>query len=101
MIRQFDDKTCDLCARSPVTTTDHHLIPKEYGGADGPTAQLCSACHRQIHALFTNEELAGFYHTLERLADHPDMAKYLRWVKKQDPQKKITTRKSHRRRNQR
>ncbi|MFG6120431.1 HNH endonuclease [Thalassobacillus sp. B23F22_16] len=101
MIRQFDDKTCDLCGRSPVTTTVHHLIPKEYGGADGPTAQLCSTCHRQIHALFTNEELAGFYHTLERLADHPDMAKYLRWVKKQDPQKKITTRKSHRRRNQR
>ncbi len=92
------ENTCDLCERTPITTTVHHLIPKQYGGVDGPTAMLCSACHRQLHALFTNEELAGFYHTLERLADHPDMGKYLRWVKKQDPEKRITTRKANRRR---
>ncbi|REJ08414.1 HNH endonuclease [Halobacillus trueperi] len=90
-------ETCDLCARSPVKTTEHHLIPKQYGGVEGPTAMLCSACHRQIHALFTNEELAAFYHSVERLKDHPDMQKYLRWVKKQDPEKKISTRKSNRR----
>lgn len=89
--------TCDLCYRSPVKTSEHHLIPKQFGGVDGPTAMLCSACHRQIHALFTNEELAGFYHSVARLQDHPDMSKYLRWVKKQDPEKKITTRKSNRR----
>ncbi|WP_205439436.1 HNH endonuclease [Halobacillus ihumii] len=92
------ENTCDLCGRTPITTTVHHLIPKQYGGAAGPTAMLCSACHRQLHALFTNEELAGFYHTVERLADHPDMGKYLRWVKKQDPEKRITTRKANRRR---
>ncbi|UOQ92793.1 HNH endonuclease [Halobacillus shinanisalinarum] len=93
-------ETCDLCLRAPVRTTEHHLIPKQFGGVNGSTAILCSACHRQIHALFTNEELAGFYHTLERLADHPDMAKYIRWVKKQDPEKKIPTRKSYRRKYQ-
>ncbi|MFG6149500.1 HNH endonuclease [Halobacillus sp. B23F22_1] len=87
---------CELCQRSPVKTTEHHLIPKQHGGAAGPAAKLCSACHRQIHALFTNEELAGFYHTLARLADHPTMRKYVRWVKKQDPEKKITTRTSNR-----
>ncbi|WP_226576831.1 HNH endonuclease [Halobacillus litoralis] len=90
------EKTCDLCHRYPVKTTEHHLIPKQFGGVEGPTAMLCTACHRQIHALFTNEELASFYHSIERLQDHPAMKKYLRWVKKQDPEKKITTRKSNR-----
>ncbi|KHE73007.1 hypothetical protein [Halobacillus sp. BBL2006] len=90
-------EVCDLCGRSPVKTTEHHLVPKQYGGAEGQTAMLCSACHHQIHALFKNEELAAFYHTLERLKDHPDMRKYMKWVKKQDPEKKITTRKSNRR----
>lgn len=89
--------TCELCGRSPVKTTEHHLVPRQYGGVEGPTIWLCGACHRQIHALFTNAELAGFYHTPERLKDHPAMQKYLRWVKKQDPEKKITTRKSNRR----
>ncbi|MGI8314480.1 HNH endonuclease [Halobacillus mangrovi] len=91
------EEVCDLCERSPVTTTEHHLIPRQYGGVEGPTVLLCSACHRQIHALFTNEELAAFYHTLERLKDHPDVRKYIKWVKKQDPEKRITTRKSNRR----
>ncbi|WP_082234687.1 HNH endonuclease [Halobacillus massiliensis] len=92
------EKTCELCLRNPVQTTEHHLIPKQHGGTEGPTVILCSACHRQIHALFSNEELARFYHTPERLADHPAMQGYLKWVKKQDPAKRITTRKSHRKR---
>ncbi|MFQ3543821.1 HNH endonuclease [Halobacillus rhizosphaerae] len=91
------EEKCDLCHRKSGKTTVHHLIPRQYGGTEGPTAVLCSACHRQVHALFTNAELAGFYHTLERLADHPSMIKYLKWIKKQDPAKKITTRKSNRR----
>lgn len=91
------EEKCELCGRCPIRTNEHHLIPKEFGGVEGPTALLCGACHRQIHALFTNAELASFYHSLERLADHPDMTKYISWVKKQDPEKRITTRKSNRR----
>ncbi|MCP3026723.1 HNH endonuclease [Halobacillus sp. A5] len=87
---------CALCGRKAVNLTEHHLVPKQQGGTNGLTAMLCSACHRQIHALFTNEELADFYHSLERLADHPQMEKYLKWVKKQDPEKKIITRTSNR-----
>ncbi|MBH0228741.1 HNH endonuclease [Halobacillus yeomjeoni] len=92
-------ETCELCSRSPVVTTEHHLVPRQFGGVNGPTIMLCDACHRQIHALFTNEELAAFYHSVERLRDHPDMKKYLKWVQKQDPEKKITIRKSNRKKN--
>ncbi|WP_347861205.1 HNH endonuclease [Salimicrobium sp. PL1-032A] len=88
---------CELCWRYPVKTTEHHLIPKQHGGVHGPTAQLCSPCHRQIHALFSNQELARFYNRLERIQDHPDMKNYLKWIRKQDPAKRITTRKANRR----
>ncbi|KGP72121.1 HNH endonuclease [Pontibacillus yanchengensis] len=92
----MDEEVCELCGRSSVDTTEHHLIPKQYGGTDGPVAQLCIPCHKQIHAIFTNEELAGFYHTLLRLQEHPTMEKYLKWIRKQAPGKKITIKKSNR-----
>ncbi|QHE51382.1 HNH endonuclease [Pontibacillus sp. HMF3514] len=91
-----DETYCELCRRSPIETTEHHLIPRQFGGAEGPTAQLCIPCHKQVHAWFTNEELAGFYNTLDRLKDHPTMEKYLKFVKKQPTDKKITIKKSNR-----
>lgn len=63
---------------------------------DGPVARLCIPCHKYIHAIFTIEELAGFYHTLLRLQEHPSMEEYLKWVRKQAPGKKITIKKSNR-----
>lgn len=91
-------EVCELCVRSPNRTMVHHLIPKQCGGVNGPSMKVCSACHKQIHAIFTNKELAEFYHSKERLLDHPEMAKYIKWVIKQDPEKRITTRKSNSRR---
>lgn len=91
-----DETICELCGRSPIETTEHHLVPREFGGAEGDTAQLCIPCHKQVHAWFTNEELASFYHTVERLKDHPNMEKYLKWVRKQPVDKGITIRKANR-----
>lgn len=91
-----DQEICELCGRSPVETTVHHLTPRQFGGAEGPTANLCTPCHKQIHAIFTNQELATFYNTIPRLKDHPDMVKYIKWVKKQSPHKKITIKKANR-----
>jgi len=51
-----DETICELCGRSPIETTEHHLVPREFGGAEGDTAQLCIPCHKQVHAWFTNEE---------------------------------------------
>ncbi|UOQ43480.1 HNH endonuclease [Halobacillus salinarum] len=88
---------CELCHRFSRKVTEHHLVPKQYGGVNEPTVMLCSDCHRQIHLIFTNIELAGFYHTTARLADHPDVKKFLHWIKKQDPGKSVPTKKSKRR----
>ncbi|MFC4777748.1 HNH endonuclease [Paenibacillus sp. GCM10023252] len=88
---------CELCGRSGVETTVHHLTPKELGGTLLPTANLCRACHRQIHALYTNEDLVTMgMTTLEGLRSNPQLASYLKWIRKQPPGAVPKLRKSER-----
>lgn len=28
---------------------DHHVIPRAYGGSDGPRVMICNSCHEAIH----------------------------------------------------
>ncbi len=85
---------CDLCNRQGVRLTEHHLIPREMGGKNSETALLCTTCHKQIHALYTNKELAFLLNTLERLKDDEKIIKYLKWVEKQSPTTEFTIKKS-------
>lgn len=34
-----------------VIRNDHHVIPRAYGGTDGPTVALCSADHDLLHLI--------------------------------------------------
>ncbi len=76
---------CELCNREGVKTTVHHLVPREMGGNYGAKAHLCIPCHKQIHALYTNEQLAKDLFTIEALQDEEKMKKYIKWIKKQSP----------------
>ncbi|HLO51963.1 MAG TPA: hypothetical protein VK211_26375 [Kamptonema sp.] len=73
--------------------TAHHLIPKQNTKRKhedpGPTIDICSACHRQIHSLFDNKHLAQELNTLEKLKNDLQMQKFVAWVKKQKPEKRI------------
>ena len=90
-----DTETCSLCGRQPVTTTEHHLTPKELGGTFLPTARLCIPCHKQIHALYTNEDLVRLgLTTIASLQKDPQLSKYIRWIRKQPPGSVPRTRKS-------
>ena len=84
---------CELCHRDVETLTVHHLIPrqktKRQKADPGPTAHLCSACHRQIHALFDNTQLARDLNSLEALRREPGMAKFLNWIGKQNPDRRV------------
>ena len=71
---------CELCNRSVSTLTKHHLIPLEKGGKKFETLSLCPTCHKQIHALFTNRELATHFHTLESLKRDQKIIKYLKFI---------------------
>lgn len=85
---------CALCEREVTKLTEHHLKPKSRlkRGETTPTIWICSACHRQIHALFTNLQLADEYNSLERLRDEPRMRKFLTWIRKQDANKAVKVR---------
>jgi 5-methylcytosine-specific restriction enzyme A len=85
---------CGLCGRSGVETTVHHLLPKEHGGVSGPTVKLCKPCHKQLHALYTNVELAARLTSVEALLADEQIARYLKWIRKQAPGAIPRTRKS-------
>lgn len=76
---------CPLCGRSipKDQKDDHHLVPRLKGGKE--TQTLHRICHRQVHALFTEAELAGPYATVEALLERPEVQKFVRWVKTKSP----------------
>jgi 5-methylcytosine-specific restriction enzyme A len=89
---------CELCGRSDVETTIHHLLPKEMGGTFGETAELCIPCHKQIHALYTNEEIALRLTTIPALREDEKLSSFIKWIRKQPPTKIMKIRKSNERR---
>ncbi len=91
-----DDVICPLCGRAipPDQRDEHHLLPKSKGGKD--TVTLHRICHRQIHALFTETELARSFTTIEALLAHEAMQTFLAWVKTKPDGFSLRTRRSHR-----
>ncbi|MEM8719321.1 MAG: HNH endonuclease [Cyanobacteria bacterium P01_G01_bin.39] len=88
--------SCQLCDRSVKQLTVHHLIPrqtvKRKQADSSSTIEICDPCHRQIHALYSNLELARNLNTVDKLRSEPKMIKFLGWIKKQDPYKQVRIR---------
>jgi len=87
---------CILCGRPipPAQRDAHHLVPKSRGGT--MTVWLHRICHRQVHALFTEAELERGYHHVDALREHPEMARFLAWVRRKPDDFFERTRKSER-----
>lgn len=71
---------CALCNRAipPALQDAHHLTPKSRGGM--VTVLMHRSCHKQIHALFTETELALNYVSTQALQAHADIAKFIQWM---------------------
>lgn len=81
------DDRCPLCGRPlvPGPSVDaHHLVPRTYGG--GETVRMHRVCHGKIHAVFAEKDLRDHYHTLDRLRAHPEIRKFVAWVRKKHPE---------------
>jgi hypothetical protein len=39
-------------------------------------------CHREIHLLITEKEMGRYYNTVSLLLNHPQVRKYIKWIKK-------------------
>jgi len=88
--------TCPLCTRNipPGQRDQHHLVPKSKGGRR--TETLHRICHRQIHALLSENELARQYATVAALLQHPELQAFVAWVKTKPDDFFVRTRKSGR-----
>ncbi len=82
---------CQLCNRDTpkVFIEKHHFYPrskrksedkhKDKSVVDG--ILVCCNCGDQIHQLFTNQELAKEYNTLEKLLANESLQKWIKWIK--------------------
>jgi hypothetical protein len=76
---------CPLCLRpipADVAQSLHHLVPKLKGGKGGPTVLLHHLCHKEIHARFTETELARTFNSVESLRASDRLVPFLAWVAK-------------------
>jgi hypothetical protein len=84
----FDEINCALCGRSVSVVTNHHLVPQSIGKRKGikpsdlPQVDLCIMCHKQLHALFSNTELAQYLSDIQLLLEHEKIQSYLRFIRK-------------------
>jgi len=92
---------CELCQRTGLKLTRHHLIPRKrhrrrsaqlrFDRADMQTriAMLCKPCHSTVHATLSEKQLEEAYHTVPALARHPEIARFVGWVRKQPVDRRV------------
>lgn len=73
--------------------TRHHLIPRtrhankknkrDFDRTEVKTrlAWLCRPCHDHVHALFDEKTLERDFNTMESLAEHSEVAKFVSWIR--------------------
>ena len=82
----MEQTKCEICGLE-CDVTKHHLVPQsqsrhknKYLKTDeGNFLWVCTECHSQIHALFTNYELKTLYNTKELLLAEPRFRKFVEW----------------------
>ena len=87
LMEQLENGACPLCGREMIpgpSLNEHHLVPRSHGGTE--KFLLHRVCHGKIHAVFSESELARSHHTFENLRSHPEIAEFIKWVRKQPPE---------------
>ncbi|MGI9518950.1 MAG: hypothetical protein ACR2NP_18000 [Pirellulaceae bacterium] len=86
---------CGLCQRLTKRGNEHHLIPRTCHSNKWfrknfardqmlATVWLCLDCHKAIHLFVPSEkELGRDYNTIEKLLTHPEIARFVQWIRKQ------------------
>lgn len=62
----------------------HHLVPRSLGGKEA--VWLHRVCHQKIHSVLTERELAHGYSTFEALRGHGEIARFVAWIQRKDPE---------------
>ena len=82
---------CELCDRTALPLTKHHLIPKarhnkrvkrDFGADKNKTAMMCRPCQDAIHGFFTEKQLEREYYTIDLLKKNELVINWIAWVQK-------------------
>lgn len=79
--------TCEICKRKRGKLYKHHIVPKVKGGAKKGMISCCRTCSRQIHMLFSVNELARM--TMNELLKTEEIKKYINWIQKRKRDYKV------------
>lgn len=77
---------CPLCGRELLdgpSVNEHHLVPRSHRGRE--KARVHRICHNKIHSVFSEKDLARYYHTWERILENEEMRRFVEWVRRKDP----------------
>jgi hypothetical protein len=85
-------RLCQLCGADEVSSF-HHLIPRTLHANRWFKARytreelrrgidVCRTCHSMIHELISEKQLGRQFGTLEALAAHPKLSKYIAWKRR-------------------
>jgi hypothetical protein len=88
-----DSGDCPLCGRKLVaggSVNRHHLVPRSRNGRE--VVALHRICHSAIHAALSEKELERRYNTIEKLRNHPQLSRFVTWVRRKPPEFWIRTR---------
>lgn len=92
--KQTRTEECELCERSWVRLTYHHLIPRSVHAKVlkkkwhpesmlNSVAWLCRPCHSAVHHVASNEDLARSFYTVDLLLERGDIQKWKQYASKQ------------------
>lgn len=79
-----DVELCPLCDRPLGDRRErHHLVPRLKGGRE--TVTIHPICHRKVHSLFSEAELARAFNSVEALRQHPEIVNFVTWLRNKPP----------------
>ena len=75
---------CPICGRAMIegpSVDRHHWVPRKEGGIEATFLHV--VCHRMIHRLFDEKALAADFTDPAALREHPDIQRFVAWVRRQ------------------
>src|SRR3954454_12109852 len=90
---EAETEVCQLCERDVPKhlITLHHLKPRQKGGRAEHRTPLCKPCHKQLHATFSNTDLARLYVSIEALREAVQLQRFLKWIRRQKADRNFRT----------
>ena len=78
---------CPICGRPMIagpSVDRHHFLPRVEGGRQ--SAPVHRICHRKLHTLWSERELARLYRTPEAIRAHPEIRRFVAWLRRKPPE---------------